>query len=80
MRESIEEAERWDLEHMMIKTLKATHNLKKKKKNKNVGQIWNPAGGTQESLEGKMQSANKAWWRDAKICQSKDLPWKIKCR
>ena len=27
-----------------------------------------------------MQNANKAWWTDAKIYRSKDVPWKIKCR
>ena len=39
--------------------------------------IFNPAGKMQESLEERMQSANKAWWRDAKIYQSKDVPWGI---
>ena len=27
-----------------------------------------------------MQSANKAWWRDVKVCRSKDVPWRIKSR
>ena len=32
------------------------------------------------SLEERMQSANKAWWLDVKICRSKDVPWRVKCR
>ena len=27
-----------------------------------------------------MQSADNAWWRNAKIHQSNDVPWKMKCR
>ena len=41
--------------------------------------IFNPAGKMQEFLEDR-QSANKVCWREAKIYQSKDVPWMIKCR
>ena len=27
-----------------------------------------------------MQSANKGWWRDAKIHRCQRVPWKIKCQ
>ena len=33
-----------------------------------------------KGLEERMQSANKAWWRDVKFYRSKDVPWRIKCR
>ena len=32
-----------------------------------------PAGEMQDSLEERMQRANKAWWRDAKNYRSKDV-------
>ena len=37
------------------------------------GKTWD-AGGR------KMQSANKAFWEDIPIYNSKDIPWKIKCQ
>ena len=33
-----------------------------------------------DGIEERMQSANKAWWRDVKIYRSKDKPWRFKCR
>ena len=44
------------------------------------GHIFNPPGNMQESLEERMQDANKGWWRDVTIHQGKDVPWRIKCR
>ena len=48
------------------------------KKIKFLGYIFNPAGKMQDSLDERMQSANKAWWRDVKIDRSKVVPWRIK--
>ena len=31
-------------------------------------------------IEERMQSANKACWRDTLVYRSKDVPWRIKCR
>ena len=31
-------------------------------------------------MEERMQSANKACWKDVKIYRSKDVPWRVKCR
>ena len=36
--------------------------------------------GTQDSLEERMQRANKGLWRDVEIHRSKDAPWTAKCR
>ena len=33
---------------------------------------------TQDGVEERMESANKAWWRDAKIYKNKDVPWRTK--
>ena len=42
-----------------------------------LGYIFNPAGEMQESLAGRMQSASKAWWRDAKIQESKNVACRL---
>ena len=33
-----------------------------------------------EATEERMQSANKAFWKDFMIYQSKDVSWKVKCQ
>ena len=50
-----------------------------KEKFKILGFTMNRQGKTHECLEERMQSANKAWWRDGKIYRSKDVPWRVKC-
>ena len=40
----------------------------------------NRQGKTYEGLEERMQSSNKAWWKDAKNYRCKDVPWRVKCR
>ena len=47
---------------------------------KMLGQNFHRAGKMQDSLEERMQSANKAWWRNVKICRCKDVQWRVKCR
>ena len=42
--------------------------------------IFNPAGKSRESLEERTKTANEAWRKDARICQSKDVPWRMKCK
>ena len=42
--------------------------------------IFNPASKSQESLEELMQNTNKAWWRDARVYRSKDVPRRVKCK
>ena len=32
------------------------------------------------AVEERMQSANKAFWKDIKIYRSKDIMWRIKCQ
>ena len=40
----------------------------------------NRQGKTCDSVEVRMQSANKAFWKDSVIYKSKDVPWKVKCQ
>ena len=42
--------------------------------------LFSRDGRMQISLEQRMQSANKAWWRDAKKYRCKSVPWKVKCQ
>ena len=35
---------------------------------------------TFDAIEERMQSANKAFWKDILVYRSKDVPWRIKCR
>ena len=45
-----------------------------------LGRSMNRQGKAHEGVEERMQSANKAWWKDVKIYRSKDVPWRVKCR
>ena len=40
----------------------------------------NRQGTTLDAIEERMQSCNKANWRDILVYRSKDVPWRIKCR
>ena len=39
----------------------------------------NRQGETLDAIEERMQSANKAFWRDILVYRSGDVPWRIKC-
>ena len=45
-----------------------------------LGCTSNWQGKADEGIEERMQSANKAWWKDVKTYRSKDVPWRVKCR
>ena len=45
-----------------------------------LGCAMNRQGTTLDAIEERMQSANKANWRDILVYRSKDVPWRIKCR
>ena len=40
----------------------------------------NHQGKTCDVVEERMQSANKAFWKDNMIIKSKDIPWRVKCQ
>ena len=56
-----------------IRTTTGLHKLPFEKF-KIPGCTFKQAGRTQDSQELRMQTANKAWWRDVKIDRSKDVP------
>ena len=45
-----------------------------------LGCAMNRQGKTYDAVEERMQSANKAFWKDILFCISKDVPWMIKCQ
>ena len=63
-----------------IRTRTGLHNLPFEKKFKILRHTSNQAGRTRDSSEQRIHSANKAWWRDAMIYRSKDVPSRVKCR
>ena len=68
------------MEDITIGTRTGQHCVRFKKNFKILGYTFNQAGQTQDYVEERMQSANKAWWRDVTIYRSKDVPWRAKCR
>ena len=45
-----------------------------------LGCAMNRQGKTCDAVEERMQSANKAFWKDSLTFKSKDVPWKVKCQ
>ena len=52
---------------VMIRIRTGMYTLPFEKKFKILGYTFNQAR--------RLQSANKVWWRDLKICRSKGVPW-----
>ena len=67
-------------EFMTMKSQMVRHQFLIEKSFNILGCIFITIGKSQESLEGRMQRAKKAWWRDAEIHKSKDVSWRIKCQ
>ena len=42
--------------------------------------VMNRQGNTCDAVEERMQSADKAFWKDTMRCKSKDVPWRITCQ
>ena len=68
------------MDDIMISTRTGQHIIQFEKSFKILGYTFNQAGRTHDSLEERMQSANKVWWRIVKIHRSKVVPWRVKCR
>ena len=63
-----------------IRTRTGLHKLSFEKKFKILGDVFNQTERKLDSLDERMQSANKVRWRDMNIYRSKDIPWRVKCR
>ena len=65
---------------MILGTTAGCHKFPLRRKFKILGCAVNWQGKSQEAIEERMQSANKAFWKDILIFKSKDVSWKVKCR
>ena len=63
-----------------IPTTQMMYKFPCEEKFKILGCGMNRQGTTLDAIEERMQSANKANWRDILVYRSKDVPWRIKCR
>ena len=65
---------------MILGTSEGCYKLTFEDEFKILGCVMNRQGKTCEAVEERMQSANKAFWKDIMTFKSKDVPWRIKCR
>ena len=65
---------------MIVATSGLTYKFPSEEKFKILGCATNRQGKSLDAIEERMQSANKANWRDILVCRSKDVPVRIKCK
>ena len=63
-----------------IYTTTGCHKFPFEEKFRILGYAMNQQGKSNDAIGERMQSANKAFWKDILISKSKDVPWKVKCR
>ena len=63
-----------------IRKTTGLHKLLFEKKKKILGYTFNQPGRTQDRLEERLQSVDRAWWIDVKIFRSKDVAWRVECK
>ena len=67
-------------EDMTLDTSKGCYKFHFEDEFRILGCVRNRQGRTCDAVEERMQSANKAFWKDIMIYKSKDLPWRVKCQ
>ena len=73
----------YDLEgriDVSINTTTGCHKLPFEEKFRILGYAMNRQGKSDDAIEERMQSANKAFWKYILISKSKNVPWTVKCR
>ena len=65
---------------MILGTSQGCYKFPFEEEFKILGCMMNRQGTTCDAVEERVQSANKALWKDIKIYRSKDIPWRIKCQ
>ena len=63
-------------EYMILGTPKGCYKIPFEGEFRLLGCMMNRQGKICEAVEDRMQTANKALWKDIKIYQSKDVPWR----
>ena len=73
----------YDLEERIdvsIHTTTGCHKFPFEEKFRILGSAMNRQEKSDDAIEERVQSANKAFWKDVLIYKRKDVPWKVKCR
>ena len=65
---------------MILGTSKGCHKFSFEDESRILGCVMNRQGKTCDAVEERMQSADKAFWKDIMIYRSEDVPWRIKCQ
>ena len=65
---------------MNLGTTAGCHKFTFEEKFKILGYAMNRQGKSQDAIEERMQSTNRAFSKDSMIYRSKDVPWKVKCQ
>ena len=55
-------------------------NCRSRRRKRSSDTHFNQPRRTQHRLEERLQSVDRAWWRDVKILRSKGVPWRVECR
>ena len=63
-----------------IYTTTGCHKFPFEEKFRILGNVMNRQGKSDDAIGERMQSANKAFWKDILISKRQDVPWKVKCR
>ena len=63
---------------VLVATNGLMHKLPFEERFKILGCALNRQEKTLDAMEERMQSANKAFWKDIMVCRRKDVPWRIK--
>ena len=61
---------------MNVITKSGLYKFTREENFKILGSVMNRQGKTLDAIEERMQSANKAFWKDIKIHRNKDVPWR----
>ena len=67
-------------EDVILGTSKGCYNFPFEDEFRILGCMMSRQEKTCDAVEERMQSANKASWKDIKIYRSKDVPWRFKCQ
>ena len=69
-----------EMEDMILGTSKGCYKFPFEEDFRILGRVMNRQGETCDAVEERMQSANKAFWKDIMMFKSKDVPSRVKCQ
>ena len=69
-----------EMEDMILGTSKGCYKFPFEEDFRILGRVMNRQGKTCDAVEERMQSANKAFWKDIMMFKNKDVPSRVKCQ